>query len=624
MSGGSAARPPLPPWAETLRQKYLAGEAAVFVLYRNVFDRYRAGDGYRTLQPFLSEVLLRDNKQNIFELSIDRGVRVIQGGSAGERVELYRHLEGKGLSGIFESLERQMREQRSSALLIPYAGTIFPAAELHLLSLDERGAFTALHRWSLDAEFADRDNVVILVSESLADLSPALLTNPRVVAIELPMPDHASRLAAIRHYAPAMSPTEAAELAGQTAGLRLIQLASIVASEAPQGMSHGQRRALIAGLLQGSPQAEERAEKLAAITAGMTPAEIRQIVDPTRKLPASDDPAGEVLAVVRQRKRELIEKECAGLIEFIEPRHGLETVGGNEHIKGELLDIARLIQSGDRTRAPMGLLAVGPMGAGKTFVIKAFLKEAGLSGIALKNFRSKWVGSTEANLERVLATVKAMGPIALVIDEGDRSFGRQGDDADGGTSSRVIARLKEFMSDPENRGQVLFILMTNRPDKLDTDIKRPGRLDRKIPFFYAENATERAAVIHAVCDRYRVPLDMPEDALLAACATLDGYSNADLEALALLAAEFAERGLRLADGAPQAAASGSVAAVTPALLARACEDFMPPQETAMVRYMEMLAVAETSRRSLLPQRFRSLSAADVQERLAELRRQILP
>jgi transitional endoplasmic reticulum ATPase len=51
---------------------------------------------------------------------------------------------------------------------------------------------------------------------------------------------------------------------------------------------------------------------------------------------------------------------------------------------------------------------------------------------------------------------------------------------------------------------------------------------------------------------------------------------------------------------------------------------MPPQETAMVRYMEMLAVAETSRRSLLPQRFRSLSAVEVQERLAELRRQILP
>jgi transitional endoplasmic reticulum ATPase len=598
-------RPPLPGWAETLRQKYLAGEASVFVIYRNVFDRYQVGDRYYTLLPLLSEVLLKDNKQQIFELSIDRGVRIVQGSSAQGKIELYRHLEGKGLAGIFESLERQMLEQRSSALLIPYAGTLFPAAEPHLLSLDERGAFTALHRWSLDEEFSDRDNVVILVSESLADISPALLTHPRIVAIELPMPDREARHAAIGHYAAGMPAAEADLLADHTAGLRLIQLASIVASEAPQALSEQQRRSLIVGLLQGSPNAEQRAQRLAAITAGMTPGEIQQLVDPTRALP-EEDPAGEMLAVVRQRKRELIEKECAGLIEFIEPRHGLDSVGGNEHIKSELLEIARLMRSGDRARAPMGLLAVGPMGAGKTFVIKAFLKEAGLSGVALKNFRSKWVGSTEANLERVLATVKAMGPIALVIDEGDRSFGSSGD-SDGGTGSRVIARLKEFMSDPENRGQVLFILMTNRPDKLDTDIKRPGRLDRKIPFFYAETTTERAAVVGAIFRRYQVALHLTDAALQEACEVLEGYSNADLEALALLAAEFAER---------------ARTALTSALLKQAIDDFMPPQEIAMVRYMEMLAVSETSRRSLLPQRFRALSVQEVQTRLAEFRRQI--
>jgi transitional endoplasmic reticulum ATPase len=87
----------------------------------------------------------------------------------------------------------------------------------------------------------------------------------------------------------------------------------------------------------------------------------------------------------------------------------------------------------------------------------------------------------------------------------------------------------------------LFILMTNRPDRLDTDIKRPGRLDRKIPFFYAETAAERAAVVSAVLKRYGVSVDLPEGSLLAACEALEGYSNADLEALALLATEFAER-----------------------------------------------------------------------------------
>jgi transitional endoplasmic reticulum ATPase len=88
---------------------------------------------------------------------------------------------------------------------------------------------------------------------------------------------------------------------------------------------------------------------------------------------------------------------------------------------------------------------------------------------------------------------------------------------------------------------------------------------------------------------------------------LEGYSNADLEALALLAAEFAER---------------ARTALTSALLKQAIDDFMPPQEIAMVRYMEMLAVSETSRRSLLPQRFRALSVQEVQTRLAEFRRQI--
>ncbi len=602
------SRHALPAWAEALRQKYLAGEASVFILYRNVFDRYLVGGKPYAMDAFLADVLLGDNKQHVYELSVDRGLRVVRGADDGEKAEIYRHLEGKGLGGIFEALERRLREKRSNALLIPYAGTLLPAGEPQFLSLEERSAFTALHRWSLDDELAARDNVVILVTESLAEINPALPANPRVAAIEVPMPDRAAREAAIRHYAPTMAPEQAARLADQTAGLRAIQLASIVSGEGPAGLTEPQRTQLISGLLAGTPQAGDRAAKLAGITAGMTPDEIRQLVDPTRSLPEAEDPFAEMIEVVRKRKRELIEKECAGLIEFIEPRHGLDAVGGNAHIKDELLDIARLVKSGDRARAPMGLLAVGPMGSGKTFVIKAFLREAGLTGVALKNFRSKWVGSTEANLERVLSTVKAMGPIALVIDEGDRSFGNQGDgDGDGGTSSRVIARLKEFMSDPDNRGQVLFVLMTNRPDKLDTDIKRPGRLDRKIPFFYAETAAERAAIVAAVLRRYGIASEIAAAELERECAPLEGYSNADLEAVALLAAEFAQR------------AGG---ALTLERFRQAAGDFLPPKELAMLRYMEMLAVFETSRRSLLPERFRRLAPQEIQEQLAELRRQI--
>lgn len=606
MNAATTRQAALPGWAETVRQKYLAGEAGVFVLYRNVFDRFLVGDRAYPLVALLAEELLKTNKQSIIEFSIDRGVRYLQGGTTDERQALYAHLEGKGLAGIFEALERRMRDQGSSAILIPYAGAIFPAAEPHFLSMDERAALAALHRWSLDDSLAAADNVVLLITESLAEINPALLTNPRVAAIEVPMPDAATREQAIRYYAPKMSARQAARLADQTAGLRAIQIASIVAGEGP-GMSESERLALIRGLLAGTAHAEERAAKLAAITAGMAPEEIRRLIDPSREPDRDVDPDQEMLDAVRKRKRELIEKECAGLIEFIDGRHGLDAVGGNEHIKAELMDIAQAIKSGERARAPMGLLAVGAMGAGKTFVIKAFLKEAGLSAVALKNFRSKWVGSTESNLERVLATVKAMGPIALVIDEGDRSFGAASEDSDGGTSSRVIARLKEFMSDPDNRGQVLFILMTNRPDKLDTDIKRPGRLDRKIPFFYPESPAERSAIARAILSRYGAKLEIEAEALERLCAGMDGYSNADIEAVALLALEFARR---------------DVSALTAEAFARAVEDFIPPQERTMIRLMEMLAVSETSRRSLLPQRFRTMTAEQVQDELAVLRRKL--
>src|SRR5690349_22728030 len=101
--------------------------------------------------------------------------------------------------------------------------------------------------------------------------------------------------------------------------------------------------------------------------------------------------------------------------------------------------IARNIREGRTARVPMGLLFTGPMGTGKTFVAEAFVKESGLTGIKLKNFRSKWVGATEANLERILSVVQGIGNVIVIIDEGDRSFGGGGGEdgeGDGGTSSR--------------------------------------------------------------------------------------------------------------------------------------------------------------------------------------------
>lgn len=591
-----AAKPALPRWAEAVREKYLAGEASTFVLYRNVFDIFLVDGQFVDLKSFLTGVFVQGTKPTVVEVSAEFGVQCLKGQA---------ELLGEGeLMAQLHSLERHLRRSHGTAVIVPYADALMPGEDAGFVTAEDRKVGMLFHRWSLDRGLNASDNVIFILAETLGSLNQGLLSNPKVAAIEVPMPDLETRAGVVKVLAPKLGERQVQLYAQRMAGLRAVQIESLMKASRDDAMTEPEREALILQLLAGAPDAAERAKRFAGITAGMTAEEIVQLVEPTKSVPASD-PEDDVLRLIHARKRELIEKECAGLIEFIEPRHGLSAVGGAQHITGELMEIARSLRAGDSKLTPMGLLAVGAMGAGKTFVIKAFLKEAGLSAVALKNFRSKWVGSTEKNLERVLATVKAMGPIAVLIDEGDRSFGNGGGEGgDEGTSSRVIARLKEFMSDTENRGQVLFVMLTNRPDKLDTDIKRPGRMDRKIPFFYCETGADRAQVVAAVIHRYDAQAAPDAAGLAALCDDLAGYSNADLEAMTLLGLEFRDRNRQL--GVLEA-------------LQQAKDDFMPPQERDMIEFMELLAVSETSRRSLLPERFRTMPLDEVQRRLRESR-----
>jgi SpoVK/Ycf46/Vps4 family AAA+-type ATPase len=254
----------------------------------------------------------------------------------------------------------------------------------------------------------------------------------------------------------------------------------------------------------------------------------------------------------------------------------------------------------------MGIIFVGPMGTGKTFLAEAFAAESGLTCLKFKNFREKWVGSTEGNLEKILHVVEGLGYVLLIVDEADRSMG-SATDGDGGTSSRVIARLKEFMSDTSHRGRIVVLMMTNRPDKLDADLKRPGRFDLKIPFFFPEDDLERTAVLEALVRKNK--LNLAEDADIDAAARgTEGYSGAELESVLLAAganaAEADHESIRAED------------------LAQAVQDVIPSRDTRMLEFMEMLAVFESTNRRMLPERYQNLDTEEVHRRLDELRMQL--
>lgn len=603
---------PLPAWAEELRRRYLRGESSIFVLHGNVYDAVLHDGKLRPLPEFLAEVLLKDTKDTVALFNLATGVRFTKRGGGAGAVEDY--LLSQGREKVFQALERLLTKTSKVAVIVEYAETLAPAGDPSFLGDLDRASIVTLHRWSFLPEIEEDDNVVLLIAENLSELSPKLVSNPKVAVVDVPMPDRETRRATALAADPKLTEKDAERYAEVTAGLKAIQIASILAPPPPAEEDRAEREAFISGLLGAAPDAADRAKKLATLTAGLSREEIRKLIAPQAAEagapaePPAERAKKEADRLIAKRKREILERECFGLVEFVEPAHGFDVVGGMDEVKKDLALLAENIREGRTARVPMGVLFTGPMGTGKTFVAEAFAKECGLTTIKLKNFRSKWVGATEGNLERILTVVKAIGQVVVIIDEGDRAFGNQEGEGDGGTSSRVIARIKEFMSDTSNRGRILFLVMTNRPDKLDVDLKRAGRLDRKIPFLYSQTPEEVEAVARALVRKNRIKTDVDLATIREGFSTkLVGYSNADVEAVVLLANDDAAR------------EAGGDAPVLADHFVRAATDYFPSRDVELLEYMELLAVFEASSRRLLPAKYAHMTPEELDARLRLLR-----
>lgn len=605
----------LPPWAEDLRRRYLRGEASMFVLHGNVYDSVLHAGQILSLAEFLTGVLLKESRETIVVYNVATGARFAK--RAADVVITEELLLSPEKDRSLAALEAVLSTSSKAAVILEYAETIAPAGDPNFQADTDRASIVTLHRWSSLPVIERRDNIVLLLTENLSELSPKLVSNPKVAVVEIPMPDAATRASAATVANPKLSERDVHRYAEITAGLKAVQIISILTPPPAAEEETREREEFIRGILGASPDAAERARKLAQLTSGMNQEDIRKLIAPDADPAAAEAEAGETAQerarkeadrLIARRKREILERECFGLVEFVEPSHGFDVVGGMDEVKKDLLLIAESIREGRTSRVPMGILFTGPMGTGKTFVAEAFAKECGLTTIKLKNFRSKWVGATEGNLEKILGVIRAIGQVIVIIDEGDRAFGNTDGEGDGGTSSRVIARIKEFMSDTSNRGRILFLVMTNRPDKLDVDLKRAGRLDRKIPFLYSQTPEEVETVARALVRKNKIKTEVDFASLRDGFAQkLIGYSNADIEAVILMANDDAAR------------ESGGETFVTAEHFRRAAADYFPSRDNELLEYMELLAVFEASSRRLLPPKYASMTPEELDARLRLLR-----
>ena len=496
----------LPEWTNELKRRYLRGEASVFVLYGNVYDTILHNEKLLSLTDFLVNEVLKQSKDLVGVFNISQGLRIayrktFEDGRKDTLNVLNSLTTLNSKTQWLEALEilltgTNIGTTSRNALILEYAETIAPSGDASFQADTDRAAIVTLHRWSFLPNIQQQDNIVLLFTENLSELSPKIVANPRVAVIEVPLPDTETRQKTICLIDDAMPESDLNRYAEITAGLKLLQITSILTPQQTNSATLEERTQFITGLLGGGEDVQHRAKELAHLTLEKSNDEIVKLLAPEKK-DSAEQTARELQEKARserdrlifQRKREIIERECFGLLEFIEPKFGFEVVGGNEAVKEDLNFIARNMREGFYNRVPMGLLFTGAQGTGKTFLATAFAGEAKMTAVKLKNIRSKWVGATEGNLEKVLSVIKAIGQVIVIIDEADRSFGNGGEaEGDDGTSSRIIAKMKEFMSDTTNRGRVLFILMSNRPDQIDVDLKRAGRIDRKIPFFYPQKS----------------------------------------------------------------------------------------------------------------------------------------
>ena len=449
-----------PAWAAQLADLYFSGTTAAFVLHGNTNDLFRlagdAGPRYGGLAEFLAEQLF-GRWSLVLHYDLGRGLRAF-GGRDEKRLKDMVALANKKVGDLsalpkdpaatFAILDRFVRhnimsdedDRLSAAVLIDQASYLFPSGDPGRLNLTSSSQLVTMLNWAMSPHIKRLNMAFVLMDEKLADVSERLVGNPHVATIEVPLPSQKERETFIGASVDAAAFKDFSDFDG--------------------------------------PQ-------LASLTAGISQTDLNVLIQSARETRRRLD-----AQVFRTLKKRLLERQCRGLLEFIEPKWTLDTVVGHDAAKARLREDAALLKRGALDSLPMGYLLCGPVGTGKSFLAQCVSGEIGVPCVMLKNFRSKYVGETEGNLERVLSVLRAMGPVVVVVDEADAALGSREAEGDSGTSSRVFAMIAAQMGDTQYRGKIIWMLLTARPDLLPIDLKRQGRAEVHIPLFYPTDEQE--------------------------------------------------------------------------------------------------------------------------------------
>jgi transitional endoplasmic reticulum ATPase len=245
------------------------------------------------------------------------------------------------------------------------------------------------------------------------------------------------------------------------------------------------------------------------------------------------------------------------------PSTTFDDIGGLDDVKRELVRAVEwplthpeaLARLGVDT--PAGVLLYGPPGTGKTMLARAVASTTDANFLTVNGpeLLNKYVGESERRVRQLFDRARDSAPSVVFFDEIDALGGARGDDGDSSAPERVVSQLLTELDGLTAREQVTVIGATNRPDRIDDALTRPGRFDRVVEVPLPDPAARREILRIHIRDRPFESLDIE-----ALVRETEGYSGSDIAAMlqeaCLLALE--ERLAADADGVD--AASGPDAA----------------------------------------------------------------
>lgn len=527
----------IPKWAQFIKTKYKTNISNAFLLTGNIGD-YAAGRKY--MRDYLEGNFFRPENEmemnNILFFDPYRKGIFVNGENKGQTLDW---------SGMITDIQKNKGSKRT-AYVIFYPQYKIPGGDY--LQPEDKESIIGLHSTLNSSAFVNSNDIVIIVTDTAADINPLFLgNNSKLSLFNIELPDVNDRKEFINSILLDVQGRinmriSVDEMANLTAGLQLIAIEDV----------------LLYGCSIGYVDAK----------------------------------------MVMDRKKEVIQKEFGEVIEIFDTDgYSLKDFAGQEGIKQYFRDVViDAIKKNDIEIIPKGVMLMGPPGTGKTYFSRCLAGDAGINFVEFKMSKilGKYVGESEKSMEKALSVFRALAPVGVFMDEIDQSM-RRGDGDSNGVASNLFGMLLAEMSKPENRGKIIWLAATNYPNKVDEALKRAGRFDKKIPFF-APTEKEREYVFNlhinkALKNGFKLGPDVDTKTL---ATKTNKYTQAEIEAIVVKALELAKR-KQLHEG-------GELYLTQESLLTAL--DFMLSAQNTKITEMEDIALKECNDQEFIPADFK--------------------